>query len=84
LTMTHCHIGRRQQTMTPLKSLAHPDWPYEGTPHEWRGFKASVVCPDCGTWVSRYDFCETCGKTKQEVASSHTYYQNLNFGPNLD
>jgi hypothetical protein len=21
-----------------LKSLAHPDWPYEGTPHEWRGF----------------------------------------------
>ena len=23
---------------TDLKSLAHPDWPYEGTPHEWRGF----------------------------------------------
>lgn len=21
-----------------LKSLAHPDWPYAGTPHEWRGF----------------------------------------------
>jgi len=24
--------------MTPLKSLAHPDWPYAGTAHEWRGF----------------------------------------------
>jgi hypothetical protein len=21
-----------------LKSLAHPNWPYVGTPHEWRGF----------------------------------------------
>jgi hypothetical protein len=21
-----------------MKSLAHPEWPYEGTPHEWRGF----------------------------------------------
>ena len=20
------------------KSLAHPDWPYAGTAHEWRGF----------------------------------------------
>lgn len=24
--------------MTPLKSLAHPEWPYAGTAHEWRGF----------------------------------------------
>jgi hypothetical protein len=21
-----------------MKSLAHPNWPYTGTPHEWRGF----------------------------------------------
>lgn len=21
-----------------LRSLAHPDWPYAGTPWEWRGF----------------------------------------------
>jgi hypothetical protein len=21
-----------------MKSLAHKDWPYTGTPHEWRGF----------------------------------------------
>jgi hypothetical protein len=21
-----------------MKSLAHPDWPYSGTPWEWRGF----------------------------------------------
>jgi hypothetical protein len=24
--------------MAELKSLAHPEWPYTGTPHEWRGF----------------------------------------------
>jgi hypothetical protein len=24
---------------TPLKSMAHPEWPYIGTPHEWRKFK---------------------------------------------
>jgi hypothetical protein len=23
----------------PLKSLAHPEWPYAGTPHEWPKFK---------------------------------------------
>jgi hypothetical protein len=21
-----------------LRSLAHPEWPYAGTPHSWRGF----------------------------------------------
>jgi hypothetical protein len=21
-----------------VKSLAHPEWPYAGTAHEWRGF----------------------------------------------
>jgi hypothetical protein len=25
-----------------MKSLAHPEWPYEGTPHEWRGFGGAV------------------------------------------
>jgi hypothetical protein len=24
--------------MAGMKSLAHPEWPYTGTPHEWRGF----------------------------------------------
>jgi hypothetical protein len=23
----------------PLVSLAHPEWPYTGTPHEWPKFK---------------------------------------------
>jgi hypothetical protein len=23
----------------PLSSLAHPEWPYTGSPHEWRKFK---------------------------------------------
>jgi hypothetical protein len=25
--------------ITGLSSLAHPAWPYTGTPHEWRKFK---------------------------------------------
>jgi hypothetical protein len=25
-------------TMTPLKSMAHPEWPYAGTPFEWSKF----------------------------------------------
>jgi hypothetical protein len=30
-----------------VKSLAHPEWPYVGTPHEWRRFaeKPEVVSP---------------------------------------
>jgi len=28
-----------------MKSLAHPEWPYTGTPHEWRGFVKM------GNWV---------------------------------
>jgi hypothetical protein len=30
-----------------MKSLAHPDWPYTGTPWEWRGFgeKPEIVSP---------------------------------------
>jgi hypothetical protein len=25
--------------VAPVSSLAHPEWPYTGTPHEWRAFK---------------------------------------------
>ena len=28
--------------MKPLRSLAHPEWPYTGTAHEWRGFDEVV------------------------------------------
>ena len=29
-----------------MKSLAHPSWPYEGTPHEWRGFAVAATPSD--------------------------------------
>jgi hypothetical protein len=29
--------------MTSLKSIAHPEWPYTGTPHEWRGFAEKYI-----------------------------------------
>jgi hypothetical protein len=29
--------------MTELKSRAHPDWPYTGTPWEWRGFRVAIA-----------------------------------------
>jgi hypothetical protein len=55
-----------------LKSLAHPDWPYAGTPHEWRGFvkKAESAPSD-----KRYDW--------HEIAYEIPIYQKQNFGPDL-
>jgi hypothetical protein len=62
--------------MTQLKSLAHPEWPYAGTAHEWRGFvksekKAAPV---------QYE--------DQMVAMQNSrlrgIYQKQNFGPDLD
>ncbi len=26
-----------------MKSLAHPEWPYAGTPWAWRGFAADML-----------------------------------------
>lgn len=31
-------MGFTASMSADLKSLAHPDWPYAGTAHEWRGF----------------------------------------------
>jgi hypothetical protein len=28
--------------MNELSSLAHPAWPYTGTPHEWSIFKTKI------------------------------------------
>jgi hypothetical protein len=37
--------------MTDLKSLAHPEWPYTGTAHEWRGFvKGDEVVSPAEYW----------------------------------
>jgi hypothetical protein len=71
--------------MTQLKSQAHPDWPYAGTAHEWRGFvKAGGYyvheIDQANPWVARAryiapsdpDYCPTA------------VYQKQNFGPDLD
>jgi hypothetical protein len=61
--------------MTQLKSLAHKDWPYAGTAHEWRGFvkDESKDKPD----------------PLNDMPTLHEWrefaiYQKQNFGPDLD
>ena len=61
-----------------LKSLAHPDWPYTGTAHEWRGFvrfRGEVV-------VDRpYKLTDTIETVLPDWQSF--VYQKQNFGPEL-
>jgi hypothetical protein len=56
-----------------MKSLAHKDWPYTGTPNEWRGFvKKSKPDP------AQYD------DVMMDMQRSRTgVYQKQNFGPEL-
>jgi hypothetical protein len=62
--------------MTRLKSMAHPDWPYAGTAHEWRGFVRGE-CKPLGNPVAVYDI----ERAWDEIAA---VYQKQNFGPKLD
>jgi hypothetical protein len=60
-----------------MKSLAHPDWPYSGTPWEWRGFADQPV--DGTVELFRAD-----GSTSQyPVIDGRIVYQKQNFGPEL-
>jgi hypothetical protein len=56
-----------------MKSLAHPDWPYAGTAHEWRGF----VKRDAPIRAMTYD------EFKAFVLQRNAVYQKQNFGPEL-
>jgi hypothetical protein len=62
-----------------LKSLAHPDWPYEGTPHEWRGFVRKGIAIKR---MSADDFAELLTHL-DDKAKRVTIYQKQNFGPEL-
>jgi hypothetical protein len=76
-----------------MKSLAHPDWPYTGTPHEWRGFvpnkttEATLEAADRGegevvkglTEVMVENIAELCS----DLQSGKLIYQKQNFGPEL-
>jgi predicted RNA-binding protein len=54
-----------------MKSLAHPEWPYAGTAHEWRGFVKD----------------EKAGPVSEAVRELYKdvwpIYQKQNFGPEL-
>lgn len=68
---------------TDMKSLAHPEWPYAGTAHEWRGFvkdekKAAPVQCD--------DFMMAMQSTRVRdlrLSPEKAVYQKQNFGPDL-
>ncbi len=67
--------------MAELKSLAHPEWPYAGTAHEWRGFvKANnepIYIEEDG---KNYYGNEAVLKAYREFKA---VYQKQNFGPEL-
>lgn len=56
-----------------MKSLAHPEWPYEGTAWEWRGFvKKAEQAEMPKVWPMH-----------SPVVNYEVAYQKLNFGPEL-
>lgn len=59
--------------MAELKSMAHKDWPYAGTAHEWRGF-VRTPWPE-GSIVQL---------SADEFNKRFAVYQKQNFGPELD
>jgi hypothetical protein len=63
--------------MTPLKSLAHPEWPYAGTAHEWRGFVRNE-----GRHYAPITPLDPRHVRRLEELKS--IYQKQNFGPELD
>jgi hypothetical protein len=60
-----------------MKSLAHPDWPYTGTPWEWRGFANRGVSIKR---MSADDFAELL-MNLDDKAKRDAVYQKQNFGP---
>jgi len=59
-----------------LRSLAHPEWPYAGTAHEWRGF-VKAEKPKTAKVRLRTVVYDTDGHRVGYV------YQKQNFGPDL-
>jgi hypothetical protein len=74
--------------MAELKSLAHPEWPYTGTPHEWRGFterETILLSPeDHAAFVKALENPpEPNQKLIDLMRGSKAVYQKQNFGPDL-
>ena len=72
-----------------LKSLAHPDWPYAGSPHEWRGFVKNekqvtpivTSAPRLTSGGTMYHDRGVAGRVIDIYAEP--IYQKQNFGPEL-
>jgi hypothetical protein len=80
--------------MAELKSLAHPDWPYTGTPWEWRGFAEREHRAEARRRLDGYKGVLgslTAEQHKAITESEKAYtgavlcgvYQKQNFGPEL-
>jgi hypothetical protein len=65
-----------------LKSLAHPEWPYEGTPHEWRGFVKRDWPKNEGRHYAPVTPIEPRHVERLAELKENTF-QKLNFGASL-
>ena len=64
-----------------LKSLAHPEWPYAGTAHEWRGFVKDEVADK--PIVTSAPKLTSGGTMYHDRGFAGLPYQKQNFGPEL-
>ncbi len=73
-----------------MKSLAHPEWPYTGTPHEWRGFAGDIQWRQVNGEPFEYAIQqgrhgdEFVRLASGECLKRPSVYQKQNFGPDLD
>jgi hypothetical protein len=63
-----------------LKSLAHPDWPYTGTPHEWRGFAQELASKQQPLGP---EATKVLMDNLSDLYVRESVYQKQNFGPEL-
>jgi hypothetical protein len=68
-----------------VKSLAHPEWPYSGTPWEWRGFARKLTEQEENLiWSSLMVSGQVMTNLHMEGDEIvTTVYQKQNFGPEL-
>ena len=75
-----------------MKSLAHPEWPYTGTPWEWRGFAEMLSLSHWGMHPAPQAKYTRAWYNEQRHPPANFYYdaeyihntfQKLNFGPEL-
>lgn len=63
-----------------MKSLAHPEWPYAGTSHAWRGF---AVCRPLTKEEDQLIQKSLIDSGAYQYDCESAVYQKQNFGPEL-